>query len=325
MEHNQEENKEKQQNAENNVSEDPLVSINDIVEYMESADETADALFAAQDDNVCTYPEGYKPRQPLFSCLTCVAEPEMGGVCYGCAVNCHKDHDIVELYTKRSFKCDCGNSKFSTKCGLYEEKDARNEFNIYNHNFRGKFCECKDTFPSEHCDEEMLQCEVCEDWFHPSHISLDMTVNQEEGGSSDTNPDSLICINCVMKLPFLNEVAKSKEVVCHSKIETSSADAQSKTLLIRNMRSKLCRCDGCKKVYSRLDCEFLLDEEDDLSKFEQENKRKAEENRRTDNDNIRDLTREFGMEGAIHLLGGESHETENDGLAWRHGKRRRQS
>lgn len=29
-----------------------------------------------------------------------------------CSYNCHEGHDLVELYTKRAFRCDCGNSKF---------------------------------------------------------------------------------------------------------------------------------------------------------------------------------------------------------------------
>src|SRR4051794_23730934 len=65
--------------------------------------------------------QGYKSRQPLYSCKTCFAETgQQAGICYGCSENCHEGHDLVEMYTKRNFSCDCGNSKFKTKCKLFE-------------------------------------------------------------------------------------------------------------------------------------------------------------------------------------------------------------
>jgi len=36
----------------------------------------------------------------------------MAGFCYSCSITCHTDHDVYELWTKRHFRCDCGNSKF---------------------------------------------------------------------------------------------------------------------------------------------------------------------------------------------------------------------
>jgi len=40
------------------------------------------------------------------------------GICLACSYKCHEGHDLVELYTKRNFRCDCGNSKFEQKCQL---------------------------------------------------------------------------------------------------------------------------------------------------------------------------------------------------------------
>jgi E3 ubiquitin-protein ligase UBR7 len=37
----------------------------------------------------------------------------LAGMCSGCAFNCHRDHEVENLYFKRKFRCDCGNSKFS--------------------------------------------------------------------------------------------------------------------------------------------------------------------------------------------------------------------
>ena len=42
----------------------------------------------------------------------------MAGVCFACSVECHDGHELIELYTKRGFTCDCGNDKFQDKCKL---------------------------------------------------------------------------------------------------------------------------------------------------------------------------------------------------------------
>ncbi|VDK52308.1 unnamed protein product, partial [Cylicostephanus goldi] len=162
---------------------EPVLTIQDILDNEASSRETARVLLGAQDSSVCTYPEGYKPRQAVFACLTCAPEPEKNeaGVCYGCSVHCHDGHNIVELFTKRRFRCDCGNSKFKTKCTLYEvgyksfflncgllqDKESLNSQNMYNDNFAGLFCVCKKPYPCE-LDETMHQCVACEDWFHIS-------------------------------------------------------------------------------------------------------------------------------------------------------------
>jgi hypothetical protein len=49
-----------------------------------------------------------------------------------------------------------------------------NELNSYNHNFRGTYCTCERPYPDPEdvIDDEMIQCVVCEDWYHGrvSHI-----------------------------------------------------------------------------------------------------------------------------------------------------------
>lgn len=46
-------------------------------------------------------------------------------------------------------------------CEFQQEKDVLNAKNNYNHNFSSKYCYCD----SEDRDE-MIQCLICEDWFH---------------------------------------------------------------------------------------------------------------------------------------------------------------
>ncbi len=78
-------------------------------------------------------------RQPLYACLTCctnIPEDETSknlskkaGVCLACSYHCHESHELVELYTKRNFRCDCGNSKIDNECKLANDKGPVNEKN----------------------------------------------------------------------------------------------------------------------------------------------------------------------------------------------------
>jgi E3 ubiquitin-protein ligase UBR7 len=61
----------------------------------------------------CSYKDGYI-TQEIFSCVTCFNDTsQMAGICKGCSLHCHRDHELLPLYFKRDFKCDCGNSQFS--------------------------------------------------------------------------------------------------------------------------------------------------------------------------------------------------------------------
>ena len=52
-------------------------------------------------------------------------------MCLACSYHCHEGHDLVELYTKRNFRCDCGNKKFPSRniCTLEPKKRPENEDN----------------------------------------------------------------------------------------------------------------------------------------------------------------------------------------------------
>jgi len=49
---------------------------------------------------------------------------------------------LVELFNKRSFRCDCGTARLGGKpCELEPtERDVANALNQYNHNYEGRFC-----------------------------------------------------------------------------------------------------------------------------------------------------------------------------------------
>lgn len=66
------------------------------------------------DPNECTYIKG-PLRQPVFACLTCSRDNDHNpiGICYSCSIQCHSSHELVELFAKREFVCDCGTTKMA--------------------------------------------------------------------------------------------------------------------------------------------------------------------------------------------------------------------
>ncbi|KAH3667416.1 hypothetical protein OGAPHI_003065 [Ogataea philodendri] len=139
------------------------------------------------DPKVCTYVLG-PIRQQVYACLTCMRQNgHPVGVCYACSIQCHTSHDLVELFAKRSFTCDCGTSRTqkhggcllrsgNKKLSVDKQKlpiDIPSSTNAYNHNYSGTFCECTTKYdPTD--DSNMFQCafgDACgEDWFHEECI-----------------------------------------------------------------------------------------------------------------------------------------------------------
>lgn len=115
----------------------------------------------------------------MYSCLTCIPEAKTdpdkrAGICLACSYHCHEGHELIELYTKRNFRCDCGNSKFDSKqCNLCPDKITSNEENLYNQNFQGTYCVCSRPYPDpeDPVSDEMIQCIICEDWYHSRHLN----------------------------------------------------------------------------------------------------------------------------------------------------------
>jgi E3 ubiquitin-protein ligase UBR7 len=95
---------------------DETVTMLDVLEDEKELEEDAAAVLGAADDKNCTYMTGgYVKRQPLYSCLTCIPaekgkegmSKKCGGVCLACSYKCHEGHDLIELYTKASFRSLC--------------------------------------------------------------------------------------------------------------------------------------------------------------------------------------------------------------------------
>ena len=92
----------------------------------------------------------------------------------------------MELYTKRQFRCDCGVSEVKIKCKLDPVK-SENIDNAYNQNFFGLYCTCKKPYPDpeDTIEDCMIQCVVCEDWYHGRHTNNDETDNEKKQSPPD--------------------------------------------------------------------------------------------------------------------------------------------
>ncbi|XP_013187334.2 putative E3 ubiquitin-protein ligase UBR7 [Amyelois transitella] len=182
---------------------DKVVTMMDVLQEQEEFEEDANAVLGASDEKNCTYPKGYIKRQALYACLTCCPDAKTdptkrAGVCLACSLSCHENHELVELYTKRNFCCDCGNSKFNSHpCQFTPNKPELNENNSYNQNFSGIYCICHRPYPDPEAsfEDEMIQCIVCEDWLHASHLEAKVPPNEQYS--------EMICKGCMEKNEFL--------------------------------------------------------------------------------------------------------------------------
>ncbi|CAL4176471.1 unnamed protein product, partial [Meganyctiphanes norvegica] len=150
--------------------------------------------------NSYTYKSGYVKRQALYACVTCCPEDSeiLAAVCLGCSYHCHEEHELVELYTKRYFRCDCGNSKYpNNSCKLNKSKLPENPDNTYNQNFSAKYCTCHRPYPDpdDPVEDEMIQCCMCEDWFHGRHCGSVVPGNEYQ---------EMVCSGCLSKNTFLH-------------------------------------------------------------------------------------------------------------------------
>ncbi|OSD08025.1 hypothetical protein PYCCODRAFT_1381299 [Trametes coccinea BRFM310] len=180
----------------------------------------------------CTYPLGYI-RQAVYLCLTCARESPASsprGICSACSIACHTDHEQLELFPKRHFRCDCPTRALSHACTLHTALEEPNGENTYGRNFEGVFCRCGRPYDAQKERETMIQCLACEDWFHESCLNLrerppsreptPATEPVGDDGASDASSsglppplicaddyDALICGGCVRKIHALRRVA----------------------------------------------------------------------------------------------------------------------
>ncbi|XP_037077298.1 putative E3 ubiquitin-protein ligase UBR7 [Pollicipes pollicipes] len=182
------------------------ITMLDVLKEEEDLDDDAAAVLGNTDDKNCSYDQGYVKRQPLYACLTCSGKDQPAGVCLACSYHCHETHELVELYTKRNFRCDCGGGlQPDTTCRL-TAKTGTNPENKYNQNYAGLYCTCRRPYPDAEDDtpDQMIQCVVCEDWYHGRHLGAP---TPEDGDYAEVT-----CAECVQRLPYLRQYAGDSDM-----------------------------------------------------------------------------------------------------------------
>ncbi|KAJ6598430.1 hypothetical protein DFH09DRAFT_1131763 [Mycena vulgaris] len=203
-----------------------------LADYVASQDELVKeaGLALPHQFSQCSYALGHV-RQAVYLCLTC---PEARGLCSACSIACHPDHNQIELFPKRNFRCDCPTTAIAHACTLHTEKEPPNTSNQYGQNFESKFCRCGRSYDAKTERETMIQCLSCEDWFHESCCMLrtrpeprpptpepeapteGAAENPADDGASDASSsglppplitsedyDAFVCRTCVMAIPTL--------------------------------------------------------------------------------------------------------------------------
>ncbi|XP_060612415.2 putative E3 ubiquitin-protein ligase UBR7 [Anolis sagrei] len=206
--------------GEERSGEEPVVSLAEVLAESEQLEQEARAVLGGSDHERCSYSQGAVKRQALYACSTCTPRgEEPAGICLACSYECHGTHKLFELYTKRNFRCDCGNSKFKNlQCKLLPEKATVNPTNNYNDNFFGLYCVCKRPYPDpdDEIPDEMIQCIVCEDWFHGRHLGA---IPPDSGDFHE-----MVCQACMDRCPFLWAYAPKLAVPTVTKVTPAAED-----------------------------------------------------------------------------------------------------
>jgi len=276
------------------------VTMLDVLQGEQALEEDAAAVLGNVSDTACTYSLGYLSRQPVYACNTCQDAGQPSGICLACSYHCHEGHNLVELYTKRMFRCDCGSSNLKSSCKLVPSKEENTE-NKYNQNFNGLYCSCSRPYPDpeDPVEDCMIQCVMCEDWYHGRHTGMD-----QAGPPDDSLFAEMICGGCVTKTPFLqhytglavskvdkgkddevdvlvedtvgndyeknnSEVEFKEDTGCHlSKPLPATSPFNSSLFLPMGWRSSLCKCTSCMQMYLDLKITFLTSDTDTVHHYE---------------------------------------------------------
>lgn len=174
--------------------------------------------------------------------------------------------------------------------------------------------ELNNTEAEESSEEEMVQCSICEDWFHINHL-----LGNEKFPNNDEEFEDMICHMCMEKNKYLwyylgyiavkikkTDAEENTPVDVEDNANTSTTETkteeQEKCVLKRNKikfkdieqtdqaccflngwRTALCRCDECLELYKRNQVDFLLSPTDTIKYYEERGKQN--EDARTNDEN----------------------------------------
>ncbi|XP_050423192.1 putative E3 ubiquitin-protein ligase UBR7 [Adelges cooleyi] len=272
-----------------NEEEEEVVRLGEYINDKNKELEQANLILEASEGDSCTYSMGYLNRQALYACITCTEEGKISGaICLPCMYQCHENHELIELWTKRNYRCDCGSNKFTSKCELEPNKSEPNDRNIYNQNFKGLYCICNRPYPDPNPEnnDEMIQCIICEDWYHSKHL-----------GTKDMDPEDyseMICSECTPKLSFLpayrhllvsddpkpniegdtenlksdNSQPSCSKDICKFVNAKHSKTISGSSFWVEGWREELCTCSSCNDLYKKEGVPFITDPQDTLQAYE---------------------------------------------------------
>uniref|UniRef100_A0A3P8V6B2 Ubiquitin protein ligase E3 component n-recognin 7 n=1 Tax=Cynoglossus semilaevis TaxID=244447 RepID=A0A3P8V6B2_CYNSE len=285
------------------MCEEQTVSLLDVLKEDEELEEEASAVLAGSDSDHCSYPQGYVQRQALYSCHTCISNgSEAAGVCLACSYKCHEGHDLFELYTKRNFRCDCGNTKFKDlQCKLVPDKDEVNTSNKYSHNFSGLYCTCRRPYPDPEdqvtlTDDPVLQhlgslvpdcvgsqemiCESCMNqnpflWIYADHLADHVTQDAKDVEGRGGHVGIYLPDNRTDVIESTSKRVRG-EPEPNCRLEELQKISQNRTrtgavFWPSTWRSKLCCCSSCQVT---ADLNFLFDELDTVQAYERRGQNK---------------------------------------------------
>jgi hypothetical protein len=230
----------------------------------------------------CTYDLGYV-RQDVYACTRCSLGDKFAGFCGGCKFACHGEHldCVIDLYSKRAFKCDCGNERMNNHCMLNEEKEMHNDDNrrVYSHNFVGLYCRCNRGYDAKLGD--MSQCACCEDWFHAVCIKVPGLSKKAARRALRAAHYEFMCRDCVHNLPLLSRyvpklgIYKPKPLTVKDLPASDRPDyCKAPNMTVTDMptdvdffwkpgfREHLCTCFDCEALYHAADVPFIADRRD---------------------------------------------------------------
>ncbi|XP_035764843.1 putative E3 ubiquitin-protein ligase UBR7 [Neolamprologus brichardi] len=294
------------------MCEEQTVSLVDVLEEDEELEEEASAVLAGSDSDHCSYPQGYVKRQALYACNTCTPKgSEAAGICLACSYKCHEGHDLFELYTKRNFRCDCGNGKFSElQCKLHPDKDEVNSLNKYSQNFFGVYCTCGRPYPDPE-DQHFLCVYVCVCDALPVLVPGGAAEVKEETAKEPTIPikeeevDDAIEPSCKRSREEVEPRCRLKElqVIGQKRVQSGAVFWPSP------WRSKLCSCRMCQLRLLEAGLSFLLDESDTVLAYE--NKGKNSEQRRQEDDPLMSALDNLNHVQQLEIIHGTDTSTTN--------------
>ena len=163
---------------------------------------------------------------------------------------------------------------------------------------KGTYCTCQKPFPDpdDQIKDSMLQCIICEDWYHqrclfeegrefvitdiknvedqkdtngPENLKKTVKIiNNSLLENLDRDTSELICKNCVMKFPIL----KNHYCLCTT---SNSFNPKSSLIIDNSRRIEWSNCLSCQKLLDQYNLDFLYDFEDSIHFFETQQKQQV--------------------------------------------------